>query len=329
MRPAPASSFVPSFASFFASSCLFLFALLSGGCATLPDGKPFADATGVWSATVKTSGQAVADSLHGVSGVSAEEQARYKKTADDFDAAWAVRLKAVDGVVAYSSAMSDLIGASRETDGAVQKVGDAVQGLAAAVNIPLAGPAVEVTSDVARFLLAQIALVRAAKQLEQSITAAQPAVDRIAEQLAVESKSLIGLVNGSYLNLVSAINESYLEEAKFARAFQKKQLELGTALLAAPGPIDSVKLAQLQDMDKIRMNALARLAERDQKLEQAAAAFKTRLQMINGLTTATNAWAAAHRDLAGAVRQKRKVNPAQLQETIADLKELIKKVRAL
>ena len=73
----------------------------------------------------------------------------------------------------------------------------------------------------------------------------------------------------------------------------------------------------------------ARLKERDQQLDQAAANFKARLQLINALSTATRAWAAAHRDLASAIAEKRTVNATELQETIIELKELIRKVRAI
>jgi hypothetical protein len=34
----------------------FLLAILVAGCGTLPDGKPFSDVTGTWSASVKTKG---------------------------------------------------------------------------------------------------------------------------------------------------------------------------------------------------------------------------------------------------------------------------------
>ena len=73
----------------------------------------------------------------------------------------------------------------------------------------------------------------------------------------------------------------------------------------------------------------AKLKERDQKLEQAAAAYRARLQLINALSTSTAAWATAHRDLASAIREKRRVNAVELQETVSDLRELVKKVRAL
>lgn len=309
---------------------IFFFSMVLFGCGTLPDAKPFAEATGVWSATVKTSGQAVSDSLREAGSMALEDKDAYEKNAVNFEAAWAQRVKAAQEVVIYSNAIADLIAASKQSGETVKKVGDALQGLASVVKIPLAEPAVGVAGDLARFLMDRISIVRASKQLEESLAEAQPAVDRITDQLAIEtSKQLIPLINETYKNSVSSIKAGYRDDDLFARNFQKKQLEVRSAALADPGKLDPAKLAQLQDIDKIQSAVLARLKERDQKIDVAATAYKSRLQLVNALSTATHAWASAHRDLAAAVKEKRKVNATELQDTVADIKELIKKVRAL
>src|SRR3989344_3181834 len=123
------------------SGTAFLLAILVAGCGTLPDGKPFADATGTWSASVKTSGQALSDSLRDAGSVEPKDKDSYEKNVKAFEEAWSVRVKAAQGVVAYSSAIADLIAASKEGGETVKKAGDALSGLAAAVNIPLAAPA--------------------------------------------------------------------------------------------------------------------------------------------------------------------------------------------
>ena len=303
----------------------FLLAILVAGCGTLPDGKPFADATGTWSASVKTSGQAISDSLSDAGSVEPKDKNLYEKNVKDFERAWSVRVKAAQGVVTYSNAIADLIAASKESGETVKKAGDALSGLAEAVNIPLAAPVVGVAGDLARFVLNRIATVRASKQLEEAVVQAQPAVDRIAEHLVSEADGqLKPILKAAYDNIKSSIKSQYEADDNFAAAFVKKQTELRTAALRDP-----TKVAQLQEFDKVQVTASARLKERDQKIDQAAAAYKARLQLVNALSTATVAWAAAHRDLASAIKEKRKVNAAELQETITDLKELIKKVRAL
>lgn len=304
---------------------VFLLAILVAGCGALPDGKPYADATGAWAASVKTSGKALSDSLRDVGSVEPVDKNLYEKNVKNFEDAWRGRVNAAQGVVAYSYAIVDLIASSKESGETVKKAGDALSGLATAVNIPLAAPAVDMAGDLARFVLDRIAIIRASKQLEEAVAQAQPAVDRIAGQLVIEADGqLKPILKAAYENMISSIQSQYEGDDDFSAAFRKKQTELRASTLRDLG-----KVAQLQEFDKVQVTVTARLKERDQKIDQAAAAYKARLQLVNALSTATIAWAAAHRDLASAIKERRKVNTGELQETIADLRELIKKVRAL
>jgi hypothetical protein len=302
-----------------------LCALLLAACGTLPDGKPFADATGTWSGAVRSSGQAISDSFRDAASVEPKEKPTYDKLIKDFDDAWSARTKAAQGAVAYSNAISDLLAAGKEGAETANKVGDALQGLAAAAGIPVAAPAFGVATEIAAFLWERIATVRASRQLEASVAEAQPAVDRIAEHMVDEANGqLKPLLENAYKNAVSSIRGKYSADGDFAVDFARKQSELRSAALNDPK-----KVSELQEFEKVHVTLLARLKERDQKVEEAASVYRTRLQLINALSTSTAAWAQAHRDLAVAIKEKRKVNAAELQETVAELKDLIKKVRAL
>jgi hypothetical protein len=302
-----------------------LCALLLAACGTLPDGKPFADATGTWSASVRTSGQAISDSLRDAGSVEPRDKAAYDKLTKDFEAAWSERIKAAQGVVAYSNAIADLLAASKESAETIKKAGDALEGLATAVGIPVAAPVVGVATDLASFVFSRIAIVRAQRQLDDAVAQAQPAVDRIAIHLVDEAnRKLKPYLKDAYDNIVNGIKDKYDADDNFAAAFRGKQAAMRQATLNDPA-----KVAQLQEFDKVHANVAVRLKERDQKIDEAAAAYKARLQLVNALSTSTMAWAQAHRDLAAAIKEKRKVNAAELQETIVELKDLIKKVRAL
>jgi hypothetical protein len=192
-------------------------------------------------------------------------------------------------------------------------------------GIPLASPALGVAGDIARFLFDRIAIVRASRSLEDAVAQAQPAVDRIAEHLASETeRQLKPLLKRTYDNVVSGIRSNYEEDDNFAASFRSRQTALRAELLK-----DSAKVTQLQEFDRIQANVATSLRERDQKIDQATLAYRARLQLINALSNATVAWAAAHRDLSAAIREKRTVSAAELQETVIELKELIRKVRAL
>jgi len=309
----------------FGALTIFLFSALVAGCGTLPDARPFAEATNTLSVAVKSSGQALTDSLRDAGSVVPSDEAEYEKIIKDFEAAWSNRVKAAQGAVTYSDAIVDLIAAGKEGAETVKKAGDSLQALAGAVNIPLAAPAVGVIGDIARFLLDRIAIVRASRTLEEAVAQAQPAVDRIAEHLAAESdRQLKPTLKRAYDNIISGIKTKYDADNNFAMRIAGKREE------ARRKAIDDPKMIQqLEEFDRVQATVAVSLKERDQKIDQATAAYKARVQLINALSTATATWATAHRDLASAIREKRKVNATELQETVVDLKELIKKVRAL
>jgi hypothetical protein len=296
------------------------------GCGTLPDGRPFADASCALSASVKASGDAVSESLRDVGGVlPPPEAARYESWADSLKNAWAERVKATQGAVAYSQAIADLIAAGQAGAETAKRVGDSLGALAVAAGISVAAPEAGVVGDIARFLLERIAIVRASQKLEDAVLQAQPAVDRIAEHLAYESANkLKQILIDAYKNAVNGIKQSYDADRNFAQALDVKRVKLREEALADPK-----RVPELLELDRLKESVGARLREGEQKIEQVSAAYKTRLQLVNALANSATAWAAAHRDLASAIREKRKVTVTELQETVSELRELVKKVRAL
>ena len=306
--------------------CTVLAGVAFSGCGTLPDARPFADATGALAASVRSSGQALADSIIETgAAVPEEEQSAYTQLGAKFQKACAVRVQAAQGAVDYANAIADLMKAGKQGGETVKTVGDSLSGLASAVNIPLAGAAFDAAEDLARFIVDRVAIVRASHSLEDALSKAQPAVDRMAEHLASESElRLKPTLEAAYKNLRSSISIRYGGDAGFAQQVEARRDQLRKETLK-----DNTKLAQLQEFDRLRTTLAVGLNERDQALDKAAAAYKTRLQLLNALTAATRSWAAAHRDLASAVREKRSVNATELQDTVVELKDLIKKVRAL
>jgi hypothetical protein len=295
------------------------------GCGTLPDAKPFADASATLAVAVKSSGRALTDSLREAGSATPPDEKAYQKLVDAFEQAWAGRVNAMQGVVEYSDAIADIIAAGKEGEETAKKVGSSLEALASAVGIPLAQPAVGVASEVSQFLLKQINVVRASKKLEEALAQAQPAVDRIAAELASETqKQLKPTLQDAYKNIVSGIKSQYEGDDNFVRASADRRLKLRERALADPKAVQ-----ELGEFERVQAAALASLKERDQKIDQAASAYRVRQQLLTSLSEATTTWAAAHRDLAAAVRDKRKVSVTELVETVAELKELIRKVRAL
>lgn len=296
------------------------------GCGALPDGRPFADASSALSSSVRASGQAVADSLRDAGSLMRPSEARdYEELAQSLDSAWAERVKATQGVVAYSQAIAELIAAGHSGAQTARQVGDSLQALSAATGISVAAPVVGVAGHVAGFVFERIALVRASQTLEDAVLLAQPAVDQIAAHLAFETTGkLKPILAAGYKNSVSAIKDGYSAEDGFAQTLAARRINALQTLLNHPE-----NESELVALERLAAHVRPRLQERDQKIAQASRAYKTRLALVNTLASAAPVWAGAHRDLARAIQDKRKVSVIELQETVNELKELIKQVRAL
>jgi hypothetical protein len=296
------------------------------GCGTLPDGRPFADASSALSSSVRASGQAVSDSLRDAGSLMRPSEARdYEELAQSLDAAWAERIKATQGAVAYSQAIAELIAAGNSGAQTARQVGDNLEALAAAAGISMAAPVVGVAGNAASFLFERIALIRASHKLEDAVLLAQPAVDQIAAHLAFETTAkLKPILKAGYKNSISAIKDGYSAEDDFAKNLDARRDNLLQTLLKNPE-----NESELVVLERLRAHVSPQLQERDQKIEQVLKAYKIRLALVNTLAGSAPIWAAAHRDLAWAIQEKRKVSVIELQETVGELKELIKQVRTL
>jgi hypothetical protein len=295
------------------------------GCGTLPDATPFADATVSLATSVRASGKAITDSMGEAGSVVPGDKAAYDKLIAKFDAAWSVRIAAAQGAVAYSEAIVGLVAAGNQGGETAGKAADSLKVLAESAGIPVAAPAIGVAGDLARFLGQRIAIVRASDSLETALASAQPAVDRVAEHIVHETEAqLKPILTQVHKNIASGIKEPYDGDADFDGQLQKRREQVRELVLK-----DQTQLPKLEEFDRSQARVAAALAERDRKLDQAAAAYKARLALLNALSSATLAWAQAHRDLAVAVREKRKVSVTELLATIDELKALTRKVREL
>ncbi|SFM56802.1 hypothetical protein [Variovorax sp. OV329] len=298
---------------------------LLGGCGSLPDGKPFADASNALLSSVKSSGNAVEDALGDAATASPGDKAAYEALEGKFAKAWERRIAMTQAAARYSEAIADEIAAGNSGGETAGRVADSLKALAEGVNIPVAAPAVGVAGDLARFIFARVAIVKASQSLESAVTQAQPAIDRIAQQIVDDSdRQLKGLLLDLYKNTVSGIKEPYDRDDSFAQqAARRREAQRQLALK------DPSALAKLEQYDRVQASVADSLQERDRKLAAAAAAYRTRLRLVNAMSHATLTWAQAHRDLAAAIQQKRKVDASELQSTIVELRALARKVGEL
>ena len=296
-----------------------LVAVLFSGCASLPEIGPFVDASAQLRAGVASSGDAVAAEVRRIEGGD--------KLADQLSAEWAARVQMCDALVRYADSLQAITEAGREGRQTAQSLADSVTALATAAKIALPGAqAVGVVTDTAKFIYQQIALARAANSLENSLTAVAPAVDEVATQIARDLKSLekiLVVATDTSKNRLITSNSSMLG----FRNQVNKTRESAYAKLSKTPPANLAK--ELEDVNKL-VDATKSLNDAYEK--EIAEITKRRNSagaLIRASSDAINQWAAAHRQLVAAVKDRRPVNPQSLVDATRELRDLIKRMREL
>jgi len=304
---------------------LMMLALLTG--CQLPDAGPFVDGTAQLRSAVAAGGAAVEQELR--------HQLDATESADELKKNWEARNKAMTAVMRYAQSLAAIVAAGNEGAASAGKVADAVKNLAAAADIaiPATSEAVELASDIGKFLYEQIARVRAAKQLAKALDQAQPAIERIAHLMRQDLADLdvIAQAVGS-LEALETIGDEQNDVASHRKSLLKA-LRVPSANPAEDGSTASTIPASSWD-DYARLTALlADVDVRYHAYQKQQAAIEARLNairaVIDGCGRALDEWAAAHAELASAARAKRAASARALIESAVELRDLVKRMRDL
>lgn len=298
-------------------------ALLAGalisGCTALPEIRPFVEASAQLRAGVVSSGSA------------AEEEVRRIKDgaalADKLAEEWAVRVKACDGLVRYADSLHAIALAGREGRQTAQSIADSVTALANAASIALPGAQVVGTvTDTAKFIYEQISLARAADSLESALFNAAPAVDEIAAKMVRDLKLLEKIVVGASETAQNAIDFKYSN----VLGFRKQLNSARESAHAKVGTVPAVNLIkELEDINKLMDTTRPLYNAFEKEVAELTKRRNAAIVLVRASSDTVNQWAASHRQLVGAVRDRRAVNPQSLVDATSELRALVKRVREL
>ncbi len=284
---------------------------LLAGCSSVPDAGRLVDASVQLHSAIGASGSAVATELRA---------ARRDETAQKFAAAWTHTERSVAGLVQYAEALGSIAQAGREGGESVQRVAAAGSELAAAVGLGLPAAGFAAAVDVGAVVYRQIALVRAAQSLDESLERMQPAVDRIAELIVgqLEDAAVI-LAAASQLEAVN-LRREFADDTGYRDALQRER-----RALYAPGPLTPATAERLEQIDRAERIVAARLQPMEHQLAAGARRLRQSTQLI--AQQAVRDWAGAHRQLRRAVSESRTLDPAALLHSVDELRVLVRKVR--
>ncbi len=185
----------------------------------MPEVGPFVDATVEMRSAVASSGNAVEAALRQMPGD--------QNYADNFARQWSTRVQAVDTLVDYAESLHAIVQAGQTGGQAVGALANAVTSLAKGVGVvmPAAG-IVSVATDTATFIYSQIALIRAAKSLQEALVHTQPAVERMASIIALDLKNADDILQAALLNLLQQRQIDYQVELGFRNGLMLEQKAL-------------------------------------------------------------------------------------------------------
>jgi hypothetical protein len=285
------------------------------GCAAPPDAGKLADASAQLRSAIMATGGAVTLELE-----SAGEAERARQMRE----AWVIPDRSAVALMLYSDAVANIVRSGSQGGDTVRRLADAGLQLASGVGIALpAAGSVAAGVDLAAYVYQQIALARAAMSLEEALERMQPAVDRIADVIGKQlDDAQVILVSASKIAEAKA-REQFGDETGYLIALRKERQALYRVT-----PLTQQNADRLLQIDKIERTVTAKLEPMEADRKASAARMRNALQLIAATRQAVIDWAGAHRQMLTAVRGGGSVDPQALVQSVVEVRELIRKVRA-
>ncbi len=293
-------------------------------CAPLPDAKPFAAATADLSNAVRSSGRAAADELRLMTN--GEERAA------ELEKAWKARLAVMDAMVLYADALVDLVESSNQAGDAAAALADKVGNLATAAGIinPAAGASVKVSADVAKLVWTNIARAKGAASLKQSLAAAQPAIEVIADTIAQDNADLRKAVDAALSNQESQAlpaNSPLNEIVGLRENSARIKARIIQHATASGTPSLTGVQAELDAIDRLLASSQMEYDAYARTIESARARHALVRDLLATTDDAISRWGVAHRQLVNALEKGRSIDMSALADAVVDIRSIIKKAR--
>jgi hypothetical protein len=301
--------------------CLTLWSCLAllGACTHLPDVGPFVQSTTEVRSAVITAGSVAVDELKSMpDGVTYAEK---------LSAQWQSRLRAMDGLIDYADALRSIVAAGEQGASSVGALADSVSQLAAAAGIvfPAAGTAA-VATDAAKFVYAQIALMRSARALEKALEQSQPAVEQIAYTIARDLGDLSAIFQAANASILLALQSEHNRGLGFRQGLVDERNILYAKGLGAFTAQERERLKEITEFLTSTNEWYRPYSKRRDDIERRLSAGQTLMQAAAETVVR---WGLAYNNVVLAVQERRPVSTQSLTQAAVDLRELIRRIRAL
>jgi hypothetical protein len=233
----------------------------------------------------------------------------------------------MDGLVDYADALQSIVAAGRQGASSVGALADSVSQLAAAAGIvfPPAGAVVGAT-DVAKFVYAQIALVRAASALEEALAQSQPAVEQIAHIIAQDLNDLGDVFQAANAAILLALQTEHNLDLGFRQGLVDERTTLYAKGVGAFTAQERTRLKEINEFIAATNEWYGPYTRRRDDIERRLRAGQT---LFQAAAETVARWGLAHHNLVRAVQERRPVSTQSLTQAAIDLRDLIQRIRML
>ncbi len=298
------------------------------GCTALPDASPWVDATVQLKIATSAAGQMTVQeidlTIDAIQGhVTVERIEKLKQERDALANSWKARVEVMKSMVAYAESVQAIVDAGNKGAESAGKVIDSFKGLAAAVGYPIPGSKaeIEIASEAIKLIAKNIQVARAAKKLDKTFLAMQPAVVKLSELMNKDISDL----EKTFKAANSARKTAWRTHSDFTDLLPHRTKlfnELRSLDLSHPTNVErGAKLAAISE------KADADYARQQNGLEKIYRMRRQGLALIAQMMAGVTAWSAAHGQLASAVKQRKPVSVRSLSETASEIRTLVRRIQ--
>ena len=322
-----------------------LLSLALTACGTLPDVKPFADATATIHSGMRSVGDAAVErveeniayySIRAGQTKDAtakalfedsknKQAAELKKLKPNFE----VIVKAGGAFVDYADSLQGIVAAANSSMDSARNFTAAVNRLGTALT---GDPLItKVMGEVAARLFKELATFQASRSLEAAMEQAAPTINEVAGEL----KKVVNTSRGVFsetarLQGYDEVNNELKRKYGFDRSFRRQivaERERAFAKISgdcATSCATPKEIENLKSLDQLYDRTQAFAAEDAAGMQKVDEYFARQRALLARVEVALDAWRDAHSNLLTAVKEKRQFNARQLVEVAQDIKDIIR-----
>ena len=304
------------------SAAVFILALAA---CQVPDVGPFVDASQQVRSGILRSGDAVRLEIQAIESLPGypkppEGQPRQSKA---FDTLWKTRVQVGNAMVDYASSLHAIATAAESGRASGEKLASAVEALGKAAGFaPGATAATGIAADVVKMVSDQIALIRGTSAMQDSMEAADPAIQGIAAVLRQDLSDSDSILQLAVQQQLSSETIALADNLNFRKKLTDEQKKLYKV-----DPITREQETRLGEIDQQLKLADAWYLPYAKRQNEFRAQLRLERELIAKCGQAVDEWAQVHHRMTLALREGKGFSVDSLLGTAGEIRDLVRRIQ--